>query len=74
LSALNIPLSASDLQEIGKALDPLETNEYITENPVVGRIEVIRPDGDADDVCGYFVREGDIGKGEAWFGFRQVSI
>jgi hypothetical protein len=67
-------LSASDLHAIANALEPIETNEKITDNPQIGRIEVIRPDGDDDDVCGYFVREGDPKKaGEAWFGFRQVT-
>jgi hypothetical protein len=65
-------LSASDVRAIADALEPIETNEFITENPVIGRIEVIRPDG--DDVVGYFEREGTPnGSGEAWFGFRAVS-
>jgi hypothetical protein len=62
-------LSASDLHLIANALDSIETNEYITENPVFGRIEVIRPDG--GDVVGYFEREGEPdGSGAAWFGFN----
>jgi hypothetical protein len=65
-------LSASDLHKIAEALDPIETNELFTENPVIGRIEVIRPDG--DDVVGYFEREGDTGKGEAWFGFTTDGV
>lgn len=69
-----MPLSASDLRAIAEALEPIETNELLTENPVIGRIEVIRPesDGHLDDVVGHFVREGQTGEGhtgEAWFGF-----
>lgn len=68
-----LPLTASDMRAIADALEPIETDERITENPIIGRIEVIRPDGDADDICGYFVREGDLGKAEAWFGFQQAA-
>lgn len=67
MTAKGLPLAAADMQAIAAALEPIETDQRITENPIIGRIEVIRPDG--DDVCGYFVREGDTGKGEAWFGF-----
>lgn len=71
----DMPLTADDLRRIADALDPIETNEKITENPLIGRIEVIRPDGDKDDVCGYFEREGKPdGSGEAWFGFFQAVI
>jgi hypothetical protein len=66
-----LPLTASDLREIADALDPIETLTKFTENPVIGRIEVIRPGGDADDIAGYFVREGEPGSGDTWFGFRQ---
>jgi len=65
-------LSASDVRAIADALEPIETNAIITDNPVIGRIEVIRPDG--DDVVGYFEREGDAkDPGMSWFGFRAVS-
>lgn len=65
-------LSASDLHAIAAALEPIETNELLTENPVIGRIEVLRPDT-TDDVVGYFSREGKPdGSGEAWFGFESV--
>ncbi len=71
----SIPLTAYDLRKIADALDPIETNDKITENPQIGRIEVIRPDGDAEDLCGYFQREGKPdGSGEAWFGFFQVVV
>jgi len=64
-----MPLSASDLRAIAGALEPIETWGEIVENPVIGNIEVIRPDG-GDDVVGFFVREGEPnGSGEAWFGF-----
>jgi len=65
---MKLPLSASDLHAIGDALDPIELLSAITTNPVIGRIEVMRPDGDGNDLIGYFVREGE---GEdAWFGFE----
>jgi len=67
------PLSASDVHKIAEALEVIETNEAIVENPVFGRIEVVRPDG-GDDVVGYFVREGDPGgHGEAWYGLEVRS-
>lgn len=65
-----LPLSASDMRAIADALDPIEMDPRIVESSIIGRIEVIRPDGDPDDVCGYFVREGAAdSSGEAWFGF-----
>lgn len=69
-----LPLSASDLRNIADALDPIETNESITENPLIGRIEVIRPDGPPDDICGYFVREGTPGAHDTWYGFQQNPV
>jgi len=69
----NLPLTASDMRAIADALEPIEFSAVIAENPIIGRIEVIRPDGDADDVCGYFVRENAAGSGDAWFGFTQVQ-
>lgn len=61
-------LSASDLHDIASALEVVETNPAIVENPVFGRIEVVRPGG-GDDVVGYFEREGVPGSGEAWLGY-----
>jgi len=60
----NLPLSASDVRAIADALDPIELHPAIAQNPVIGRIEVIRPEG--SDVVGYFVREGE--GNDAWFG------
>jgi hypothetical protein len=66
---MSLPLSASDLIAIARALEPIETNPVFTDNAVIGRIEVIRPDG-GGDVVGYFVREGDpLKTGESWFGY-----
>lgn len=64
-----LPLSASDLRAIADALEPIELQPAIAQNPVIGRIEVIRPDG--DDVVGYFEREAqDLSDlTDAWFGF-----
>lgn len=73
MSRQSLPLTASDLRVIADALEPIETSAVIAENASIGRIEVVRPDGDADDVCGYFVRENEAGSGDAWFGFQQVS-
>lgn len=70
---MRLPLTASDMRVIADALDPIETNPNLTDSPTIGRIEVIRPDGSPDDVCGYFVREGEPGSGEAWFGFEATS-
>lgn len=66
---MRLPLSASDLRAIADALEPIELQPAIAQNPVIGRIEVIRPDG--DDVVGYFEREmGDVADmSDSWFGF-----
>lgn len=67
-----LPLTAADLRTIAEALDPIETNEYLTENPSIGRIEVHLPG--SDEVVGHFVREGEPnGSGEAWLGFKGRS-
>jgi hypothetical protein len=66
---MNLPLSASDLHEIAEALDLIETDEKLTSNPIIGRIEVIRPGG--DDPIGYFEQEGE--KDEAWYGFVGLA-
>ena len=69
-----VPLSASDVRAIADALEPIELDPHIAENPVIGRIEVLRPDGeDATDIVGYFRREGEAGSGDAWFGFEAVT-
>lgn len=62
---MKLPLSASDLKDIGAALEPLELLTALTQNGIVGRIEVYRPGG--DEVIGHFVQdsEGD----DAWYGF-----
>lgn len=69
----DLPLSASDLHAIAAALEPIELLPEIAQNPVIGRIEVIRPDG--DDVVGYFVREVQDGTDltDAWLGFTAGS-
>ncbi len=65
---MKLPLSASDLHAIADALAPIETNPTFAENPVIGRIEVVRPDADdPSDVVGWFVR--DPLDGAPWFGF-----
>jgi hypothetical protein len=65
-------LSGDDVKRIGAALEQIELLPAITENPVVGRIEVLDPgvlDG-SGEVVGYFERNGvPNGSGEAWFGF-----
>lgn len=65
----DVPLSSSDLIEVAKALELVELGK-IPNNPILGRIEVIRPDSDpgAGDVVGYFVKAGD--PGDYWYGFE----
>lgn len=64
-----LPLTASDLQAIASALEPLELNPAIVANSVIGRIEVLRPDG--DDVIGYFQSAQPAGftPDDDWYGF-----
>jgi hypothetical protein len=59
------PLTAGDLRALADALDPIEFHEILARNPIVGRIEVYRPDG--DDVVGYFERNAL--DDDAWLGF-----
>ncbi|MFF2631987.1 hypothetical protein ACFVR6_03800 [Microbacterium sp. NPDC058021] len=66
------PLSASDLIEIGKALEPIELLPAIVRNPLIGRIEVLRPGG--GDVVGHFVIADEAAsEDEAWFGFYAAD-
>lgn len=69
---MTLPLSASDLHVIADALDKIELLPGVADNPVIGNIEVIRPDGEGNDVVGYFVREGNV-KDDPWLGFVAVS-
>lgn len=62
-----LPLTSWDLNQIANALESLEVKNLAV-NPIFGKIEVIRPDGDSDDVAGYFVREG-TGE-DSWYGFE----
>lgn len=64
-----LPLTASDLHEIANALEPLELNPAIVANPLIGRIEVLRPDG--DEVIGYFQSAQPAGftADDDWYGF-----
>lgn len=62
---MKLPLSASDLKDIGAALEPLELLTALTQNDVVGRIEVYRPGG--EEVIGHFAQEGEAD--DAWYGF-----
>jgi hypothetical protein len=64
-----LPLTASDLQVIAAALEPIEDNVHIVTSPVIGRIEVYRPDG--DDVIGYFQSAG-MGEDD-WYGFIPAT-
>ncbi len=63
-----LPLSASDLRDIGDALDPIELLPAIVDSPIIGRIEVLRPGG--DEVVGYFDHaDGFAEEGDRWYGF-----
>lgn len=71
---MRLPLSASDLRAIADALEPIELEPSIVHNPVIGRIEVLRPSG--DDVVGYFEREmGAVADlSDSWFGFVPSGL
>ena len=67
-----LPLSASDLIDIGKALEPIETLPAIVDSAVIGRIEVLRPG--SNDVVGYFDHaDGFADDGERWYGFYATD-
>ena len=63
---MKLPLSASDLKDIGVALEPIELLPAITQNSVIGRIEVLRPG--SNEVIGHFVVEDE--GGDPWYGFH----
>jgi hypothetical protein len=63
---MKLPLSASDLRDIGAALEPIELLPALTQSNIIGRIEVLRPGG--GEVIGHFVKE-DSGADDAWYGF-----
>ena len=58
-----LPLTGDDLRRIADALDILDAAPQVAENPIIGAIDVIRPDG--DDVVGRFVPHSD-----GWFGLE----
>lgn len=62
---MRIPLAAWDLRHIAAALEPLELLPALR-HPVIGRIEVLQPEGDGE-VIGYFQQEGE--DDDAWYGF-----
>lgn len=65
-----LPLSPGDLHEVAKALETIEFNKVIVSNPLIGRIEVYRPDG--DDVIGYF-ESAQFGAEDDWYGFVPLE-
>lgn len=64
---MNLPLSASDLKDVGAALEPIELLPAITQSSIIGRIEVLRPGG--EDVIGYFAPADGCEGDDAWYGF-----
>lgn len=60
---MKLSLAAEDLRAIADAIDTLD--EAFCSNPLFGRLEVIRPDG--DDIVGYLVPEDGL-----WYGFEAV--
>lgn len=51
-------------------MEPIEFHEVLAKSPIVGRVEVYRPDG--DDLVGYFERNDDAAGDDAWLGFVPV--
>lgn len=62
-----IPLTSWDLHQVADALERLEVANLAI-NQAFGKIEVIRPDSEDDEVIGYFVKEGK--KEDSWYGFE----
>lgn len=62
---MTMPLTPDDLRRVAAALDPIELNDAIVKNDLIGRIEVYRPDG--DDLIGYF-QSAEMGDDD-WYGF-----
>lgn len=61
-------LTASDLRRIADALELVDV-PAIANNPLIGDIDVIQPDG--DEIVGRFVREGNPSEdGSAWIAFQ----
>ena len=60
------PLTVDDLHRIAEALDVVQDNPANVKKPVIGRIEVVRHDG--QDVIGWFDQAGDDPT-DGWYGF-----
>lgn len=61
---MDLSLASDDLRAIADAIDSLGGG--FVENPLFGRLEIIRPDG--NDVIGWLVPE------DGWYGFKGVSV
>lgn len=66
-----LPLSFSDLHDIANALEPIELLPALVGNPVIGRIEVLRPGG--GDVVGHFERADGFDPSDEWLGFVPLA-
>jgi hypothetical protein len=68
----DLPLTPGDLRAVADALEPIEFDPTLVANPILGRIEVFRPDG--DDQIGWFQRSGCMNSpADDWLGFVPLA-
>lgn len=66
----DLPLTGDDLRRIGDAVDEVDAT-LLAANPILGRIEVLRPDG--DDHLGWVVRFDDSDPDMGWGFVPEVT-
>lgn len=70
MNSLSFPLTGSDLREIADVADLAGTaaaEGRLLASPLVGRVEVYRPGGDATEVIGHIAPCDD------WYGFVPLA-
>ena len=62
-----LPLASGDLAAIAEVLSLIDNEPTgIFTSPLIGRIEILRPDSDKDEVIGHLVQYDD------WYGFLPI--
>lgn len=59
----DLPITADELRAIADALDAVEAASAALNSPLIGRIEVLRPDSSKDDRIGWMIPY------EGWWGY-----
>ena len=67
---MRLPMTASDLRSLAEAVEKIEDNRAIVDDPCIGDIELRLPG--ADEVVGHIVRSGMNGNDD-WMGFVPAA-